>query len=554
MKIGKNPSFSTIVACLAVFAISGISTQQACADYLKMNPPPDVDKVDHGHATKPTCWVAAGSNLLAGAGYGDGNNVQERADEIYNEICKNLCDCNKTGWDDTAIQKWLQSGFNTQKNTNPYTLVRIYGNRTTHQRYPYSRTDLPQLVGNHLRRCNFLSLSSSKVDCNDVNVGKDGHSTACWGDDGDDVNDINTNPDKVKISDSDYWNISPPVQTYTYDDYNNPNPDECNEGVGWYFNYNESDDHRYIDGYVTLEPNTDAFPNPRVLTASARFNYNGGLPFALDLHYKIASNKRILSYRTSIDWDTNNAPTFTEDTNWVNVSWDLSDNPVAIGKTITVTAEIVVPYDDVNGNSISIDSVWWGPLNLKPIPGAVFRGRHFELPGGPGMSYIPNMCGGYIVCACMIFSNSSGAPPPVGEYRWVLDYDYYQDPCRHDITFEPNLAGPGPYYMGYFRFGHSYGFLMDDELQTFNNWKTIVYSTTPFPLLGTRTFTLDWTGQLPYPKGQDLVNPVPQQCGDPGTYYYGGDINKDCKVDWQDFALFAEGWLGCTDPADPNCL
>ena len=170
------------------------------------------------------------------------------------------------------------------------------------------------------------------------------------------------------------------------------------------------------------------------------------------------------------------------------------------------------------------------------------------------MSYMPNMCGGYVVCACMIFSNSSGAPPPVGEYRWVFDYDYYQDPEHHTITFEPNLAAPGgPYYMGYFRFGHSYGFLMDDELQTFNNWKTTVYPTPPFLPLGTRTFTLDWTGQLPYPKGQDLTNPTPTKCGDPGTFYYGGDINKDCKVDWQDFALFAEGWLGCTDPNQANC-
>jgi hypothetical protein len=552
MRNPKTIFISAIPVFLFVAAVLLATSAVAAGDYMKMNPPPDVDKGEHQHGNKPTCWVAAGSNLLAGAGYGDGNNVQQRADEIYDEICyNNLCDCNKTGWDDTAIQKWLNSGFNTQKNTNPYTLVKIFGNRITHQRYPYARTDLPELIGDHLRKCNFLSLSSSKVDCNDVNVGKDGHSTAFWGDDGEDINDINSNPGKLKITDSDYWNISEAVQTYTYDDYNNPNPDECNEGVGWYFNYNDSDDHRYIDGYVTLEPNTNAFPNPRVLVASAKFNYNSD-PCALDLHYKISSNRQLLSYRTSIDWDTNHTPTFMEDTNWVNVTWDLSDNPVPKGSFVTVTAEIVVPYDDVNGNSISIDSVMWTPLNLKPIPGSVMRGRHFELPGGAGMSYIPNMCGGYVVCACMIFTNPSGAPPPVGEYRWVLDYDYYQDPEHHEITFEPNVTGT--YYMGYFRFGHSYGFLMDDELQTFNNWKTTVYPGPPFPALQKMSFPLNWAGQLPYPKGQDLINPVPQQCGDPGTFYYGGDINKDCYVDYKDFAIFADGWLGCTNPADPNCL
>ncbi|MFH1371349.1 MAG: hypothetical protein ABII09_08715 [Planctomycetota bacterium] len=550
----RNSAIS-LVSAIRVFlcaaAILLATSTVSVGDYMKMDPPPDVDKADHLHGNKPTCWVAAGSNLLAGAGYGDGNNVQQRADDIYDELCDHLVDCNKTGWDDSAIQKWLESGFNTQKNANPYTLVKVFGNRITHQRYPYSRTDLPELIGDHLRRCSFLSLSSSKVDCNDVNVGKFGHSTACWGDDDADVNDINTNPGKVKISDSDYWNITVPVQTYTYDDYNNPNPDECNEGPGWYFNYNDSDNHRYIDGYVTLEPNTDAFPNPRVLVASAKFTYNGNDPCALDLHYKISSNKQLLSYRTSIDWDTNNSPTFTEDTNWVRVEWDLSDNPVPQGSFVTATAEIVVPYD-ANGNSISIDSVLWTPMHFEALPGSFMWGRHYELPGGPAM-YAPNMCGGYVVCACMIFADQYGTQP-VGEYRWVLDYDYYQDPCHHDITFEPNVTGPGPYYMGFFRFGHSYGFLMDDELEPFDNWITYEYPVPPFPLLGTRTFMLNWTGQLPYPQGQDYLNPVPDECGDPGTYYYGGDINKDCYVDFEDFALFAGGWLGCTDPEDPNCL
>lgn len=547
MKNNKTFPFPTIrISPCVVAAVLLMMSAVSLGDYLKMGPPPDVDKADHLHGAKPTCWVAAGSNLLAAAGYGDGNNVQERADDIYDEICYNkLCDCNDSGWDDTAIQKWLQSGFNTQKNTNPYTLIRIYGNRDP--RPPYARTDLPEVVGDNLRRCNFLSLSIREPTC-DVNVGKGGHSIACWGDNGADVNDINSNPGKVKVSDSDYWDISVPVQMYTYDDYNNPNPNNCNEGVGWYIDY--KDNHRYIDGFVTLEPNTNTHPLPRVLSASARFTYNGDDPCALDLHYKISSNKQLLSYRTGIDWDTNNSPTFTEDTNWVRVEWDLSDNPVPQGSFVNVTAEIIVPYDDVNGNSISIDSVLWTPLNLTPLPGALMWGRHNELPGGQAM-YAPNMCGGYVVCACMIFADPDGMIP-IGEYHWLLDYDYYQDPCHHEIIFGP--TEPATYFMGFFRFGHSYGFLTGEELQAFSDWKTYEYPTPPFPLLQQRTFILDWAGQLPYPQGQDYVNPVPDECGDPGTFYYGGDINKDCKVDWQDFAIFAGDWLGCTDPEDPNCL
>ena len=46
----------------------------------------------------------------------------------------------------------------------------------------------------------------------------------------------------------------------------------------------------------------------------------------------------------------------------------------------------------------------------------------------------------------------------------------------------------------------------------------------------------------------------PAYCGQPGTVYYPGDINKDCYVNLFDLALFAADWLKCSDPADPiNC-
>jgi hypothetical protein len=31
------------------------------------------------------------------------------------------------------------------------------------------------------------------------------------------------------------------------------------------------------------------------------------------------------------------------------------------------------------------------------------------------------------------------------------------------------------------------------------------------------------------------------------------DFNKDCYVDFADFAYFAQNWLSCTNPGDPNC-
>jgi len=41
---------------------------------------------------------------------------------------------------------------------------------------------------------------------------------------------------------------------------------------------------------------------------------------------------------------------------------------------------------------------------------------------------------------------------------------------------------------------------------------------------------------------------MPQRCGDLGTMYLPGDLNKDCKVDLTDFAELADKWLGSTEP------
>jgi hypothetical protein len=517
-----------------------------------MNPPPDIDKVDYAFGKDKSCWVAAGSNVLAGAGYGDGNNVQERADDIYRELCGNLVDCNKGGWEDTAVKTWLNSTYNNCPN-NPYKVVNVYGRDTN--RPPLVRTDLPQLIGNDLRKCYFLTLGIRQPTC-DANIGKGGHAVTCWGDNGADVNDINSNPTQLKITDSDYWDATQILQTYTYDDYNNPNPndtDDCNEGPGWYFDYWQTC-HWYIDGFVTFEPTRNFIGSlARTLVASDQFTYpndpeSGGYLLYTSLHYKISSNYPILSYRTSVNWDTNIPPSFFEDTNCVYVSWDFSNHWVPQGTTVTATAEIVVPHYDIGpGSSITINNIGWEPVLVPAPPGGGWWGQNSTLPGGSSLN-APNMCGGYVVCACTLYAGPSG--PPIGEYRGQFQYDYYEDPCNHVITFQPETV-EGTYFMGNFRFGHSYGLLMDDELPQFNNWKTIEYPYPPYQTLGPRTFVLDWTGQLPYPKGQDYL--APKNCGDEGTQYADGDLNKDCKVDLQDFAIFCGDWLKCTDPNQANC-
>lgn len=106
--------------------------------------------------------------------------------------------------------------------------------------------------------------------------------------------------------------------------------------------------------------------------------------------------------------------------------------------------------------------------------------------------------------------------------------------------------------MGNFRFGHSWALLLEDELWQFGQWREYYFDNPSSYLAGPYTFPpFNWTGLLPYPVGQ--VYNAPDKCGDPGTDYLKGDVNKDCRVDFKDVAEVALDWLGCTDPQDPNC-
>ena len=56
--------------------------------------------------------------------------------------------------------------------------------------------------------------------------------------------------------------------------------------------------------------------------------------------------------------------------------------------------------------------------------------------------------------------------------------------------------------------------------------------------------------------GMRIVGLVPQNCAEVWTYGYGlkADLNRDCRVDFRDFATFSSYWLNCNDPYDTNCL
>jgi len=578
MEAQKTLKAIVIITISVLLILQLFSSASARADWLKIDPPPDVDKYDYDHDSNG-CWIACAANMLAGAGYGDGSDPNERAHDIYKELCIHF-DPNETGWADTALDWWLDSANNTW-DTNPYKHIRFHGHRDP--RPPWARTDLPKMIGNKLRDCEMVRLSIRKPTCDD-SVGIYGHAITAWGDNGSsDANELTSDPNKAWVTDSDRGNLRVWEEVYSYGDYNNPNPgdsDDCNEGVGWYLRYKASS-YWYIDGIVTLSTTDGNSPKQvQTIVASTNVTYNGNDPCATGLHYKIYSDANdILSYNTTIDWETNQKPTCTEDTNEIDVDWDLQYDPVPKGTTIKITAEIVIPNDpcDPNVGSGGLKQIYFTPLHFEPVLGSILIGGHSGMAGGSQHYYAPNMCGGYVICSFNIYKEY-----PVGNYtllnecRSQLEYKYWQNPEMHNIHFEPEEPLPthppleppeAQYVMGNFKFGHSHALLLPDELWAYNGpWLSYYYDTPPYPACGPVDFPLNWTGQvLPYPQGQ--YYPKPRYCGDTGTDYLTWDLDTDCVVNFDDYTTMALAWVGdandlgsfstewldCTDPCDPYC-
>jgi len=512
------------VCLVVVLACSAV----ARADWQKMDPPPDVDKSAHGHEGTGTCWIATASNILAGAGYGNGKTVQERADDIYDEIVAEFG--TGSGWTDTGITWWLGSTNNEWVGRNPYTIVTIYGNKSP--RYPWINTNGVRFMANELRRCQFVGLSIS-WPTSGSSIGIGGHAITCWGDDGTEaIFGLGTAPTQVRVTDSDRDNGGD-VQVYTYDSYTNPNPGGANEGNGWYFNYGSN--HPYIKHIVTLCP-TDS-PGDHILTqkvvGSYRIHQNRQKTAATDLHYTVGTDVDILTYRTEIDWPTSRDPEIKEGDprQWLDVDWFFEDNPVPYCTWVTITTEFVLH----NRNYLWYDNVHF----TYPEGGLLMPSFRWELltPEVDRPSHIQDVSGGYVIGAFDIVEQVVGAVPVVvGQYIFQHEYDYNQDPESHNFGLAP--IKEGPYVISNLRFGHSYGYLDPNTLWEFKNWMTLDPEVHPFN--SEINLSLDWQGRLPYPEAEDYPGGIePPDC----TVYLPQDLNKDCVVDFRDFAMFSDAWL-----------
>ncbi len=516
---------SIVLTCLVLIAFTAAA---ALGDWMKVDPAPDVDKANPN--SDLSCWLATAANMLAGAGYGDGATMQERAEDIYGELVAQY-GLNNGGWTDTALTWWLNSSHNTWPG-NPYDIVTVYGNKS---KVPWSNSNGARFIGNELRRCQMMGLSISWPRNTSSGSPGGGHAIACWGDSGTQAM-LSGNPAQVRVVDSDRDNGGD-VQVYGYDSYTNPNPGRFNEGNGWYLNY--SNNHPFIKHIITLCPvdNPADHSQTQKVVGSYRIHQSNREVRATDLHYNVGTDVDILSYKTTINWNTDNPPQIQEDNNPprnLQVDWDLTDNPVPYCTWVTITTEFVVPF----WNAISYSNVRFTyPQFVGPIM-PMFR---WEIQTQRlKETDIPNISGGYVVGSFdLIDVQTSDQPTVIGEYRFMHEYDFNQNPEFH--LFQLQSLEPMGYYVGNFKFGHSYGYLDPESLWDYNEWITRLPAVQS--LDQAMSFTLDWAGQLPYPQGEIYQNNFePLLC----TEYHEGDLNKDCCVNFADFTIFAEDWLQCT--------
>jgi len=492
---------------LILFSIVLVLLTTSCAPYRKMNPPADADKPG-GIGTDNSCYLATASNMLAGAGYGDGTTLQNRADDIYGDLTTQFGIANG-GWTDVALNWWLSSANNTWP-TNPYTLVTVNGNKSP--KNPWANANGTQFYANELRKCCFVGLSISWPTAG-ASVGSGGHAITAWGDSFGEK-PVTINPTNVFVTDSD-TDTGGNEQTYNYDSFTSPNPGGANEGNGWYMNY--SANHPYIKHIVTLCP-TDS-PTDHTLTqkvvGSYKLTQNDEKP-ATDLHYTVSTDVEILSYRTWLDWKTVNRPTITESgtpRNQITVDWDLSDNPVPQGKEVTITTEFILP----SWNAMSYSNLFWTypDGDGKTKPGSKFANIDWNVETAQlhDINKLPeNVSGGYVIGSFDITHVDINGVKTVSPYRFMHEYSYNQNPEHHILKF----IGGKDVIISNLKIGHSWNnnILNKRWLWNFEKWMTefqeeFVLSEEEIEL------EIDWKGKLPYPEGENIYKAIPNIKGKP---------------------------------------
>ncbi|MCP4708462.1 MAG: hypothetical protein GY869_07550, partial [Planctomycetes bacterium] len=288
---------SLISLTLLITIAPGICSGQI--PWLKMNPPPDANSFNTGAS-----WLAVASNMLAGAGYGNGPTVQIRAQEILNNMTGQFGTSGGSmtpgGFPHTALIWWLNSSYNVWPE-NPYDQVIVSGG-FSHK--PLASPNGPRdYISNILRNGDFVGISVSGPEYL-FGFGLR-HFLTCWGDEGDN-NPLTVNPETILVTDSLRDSIDV-AETYTFDNYLHNSTgigSLCGPaGNGWYINYFNTC-HLFIEHIISLRATDDPgdYTKTQKLTGIYWLQQNNDIGGANGLHYNVHADNHILSYNTTVEW------------------------------------------------------------------------------------------------------------------------------------------------------------------------------------------------------------------------------------------------------------
>lgn len=461
--------------------------------FMETDPPPDSDKPLPVPANNRSCWMHSAANMLAAAGYGDGDDETEQAVEIYSEM-EAAFGVNNGGWTDAAMQWWLGSSHNTWI-SNPYSVVTVLGGKGD---FPWGNANAAQDMANELRLRNKVGLFI-RWPTGTPSGGAGGHALTLWGDENPTGDALANNPAQLAVTDSD-TDVDGDVQWYTYDDFTNPNPGGPNDGDGWYFDA-YGGEHPFIFGAARLSPTVDAAGNTNAVHVIGSFKIKQTSEEAPSgLHYRVGTDADILSQRTWID-RTGFIDTMDETVprREFEVVWVLEEE-VPQDEWVTISTHFVLPvwnaisYSDVHfiypsGMAVEPFDLAW--LMETPVNEGLFPGEVEYVTGG----YVN---GGFELYAPDI------ADDMIAEYRFLHQYVYNQEPERHTLLLS-GTRGTDVFVAREVFFDHSYHLPTLEELwQEDRDPMTrideeVVLEEDPVAI------EVDWAGRLPYPRGLDCL-------------------------------------------------
>jgi hypothetical protein len=473
-----------------IFIIVGISFIAGCG-YLQVNPPPDVSLEEDSRNN--TNWQAAAANMLASAGYGEGQNIQERADNIYTQI-NDYFGNNTPGWADAALEWWLKSEHNLWKD-NPYQLVGYHGNKADFE--PWHDPEGSIKLGSMAREGHLLAIDISWPP-SEYQSQPSGHHVLNYIGDSQKKKRISTEPGHIRVADV-YRNNGGSIQTYEYDEYEYPNPAGKNAGKGWYFNYDEN--HPFIRAFTTLSPVST--PESSGLCHSTVTSYKVKQPIAENasrFHFTALCDSSFAGYSVQIDRMTRRDPRIIEEVSndrSITFDWNISHRNSSNGEWLTVSTLLY----QATLHQMSYRDIWFayrGDDTLIAAPNICWNLTFHELDD----VRIPNISGGYVIGSISVAGADSLNINQTSELRFITRYNLYESPLYHTLNVCCNEA----FVATEIKLGHSYSQMDPESLWAFEDWITTHQG--EMDLSDTLSFKQYWSKHIKYPKAGNYFGRV----------------------------------------------